>query len=128
MEAEEPVVKSSSSSNPSLNQVHEAIARRATEIYEHSGRIPGRDMENWVQAEAEILRELSERPAAKRAVMVRVNGVQYIGEYVPESADGYTPGEFSPSDQISVRIEGDKMFVQRPNGKELETKIVKKVG
>src|ERR1019366_8201076 len=36
---------------------HEAIRQRAEEIYIRNGRIPGRDMENWAQAEQEILCE-----------------------------------------------------------------------
>ncbi len=34
---------------------HEEIAQRARAIYEQSGRIPGRDMDNWLQAEAQLL-------------------------------------------------------------------------
>lgn len=34
---------------------HEEIARRAREIYEQSGRVPGRDVQNWLQAEAELM-------------------------------------------------------------------------
>jgi hypothetical protein len=30
------------------------IAKRAFEIWEASGRPPGRDVENWLQAEAEL--------------------------------------------------------------------------
>jgi hypothetical protein len=113
---------------PSLSDLHDAIAQRAREIYERNGRIPGRDVANWCQAEAEILREYSERPARKRAVKVRVNGVEYVGEYNPEFSEGYTPGEFGSGESVPVRFAGDKMFVRRPNGKELETTIVKKVG
>ena len=114
-----------------FDELREAISKRAQEIYERNGRIPGRDMQNWVQAEAEILSEYAESPQAsgapkKRAIKIRVNGVEYIGEYNLDSAQGYSPGEFGPGDPIHVRFEADKMFVQRPNGKELETTIVKK--
>ena len=30
------------------------VSRRAFEIWEQSGRLPGRDLENWLQAEAEL--------------------------------------------------------------------------
>jgi len=33
---------------------HEQIAQRARAIFEKSGRIPGRDMENWLAAEAQL--------------------------------------------------------------------------
>lgn len=108
-------------------ELHEAIGRRAREIYEKSGRIPGRDLENWVRAEAEILHERKE-VAHKSAVVVRVNGVQYVGEYRPALADGYAPGEFAKGDLVPVRFEGDQMFVRRPNGKELATRIVRQLG
>jgi hypothetical protein len=106
----------------------EAIRRRADEIYVRSGRLPGRDIENWVQAEKEVLQERGEHPAPRAAVVVNVNGVQYTGEYSLDAADGYTPGEFSPGALVPVRFAGSKMFVTRPNGGELETFIVNKTG
>jgi hypothetical protein len=108
--------------------LHEAICRRAEEIYIRSGRIPGRDLDNWAQAEQEIMREAAERATHRNAIVVNVNGVQYVGEYTLDSADGYTPGEFTKGVPVPVRFHGDKMFVKRPNGKELETTIVKKIG
>jgi Protein of unknown function (DUF2934) len=108
--------------------LQEAIRRRAEEIYIRNGRIPGRDLENWAQAEQEILHEFADRPHRKTAIVVRVNGAEYIGEYNPESSDGYVPGEFGAGASVPVRFHGDKMFVKRPNGKELETTIVKKIG
>jgi hypothetical protein len=33
---------------------HEEIARRAYTLFEQSGRIPGRDLENWLAAEAQL--------------------------------------------------------------------------
>jgi len=106
---------------------NEAIRRRAEEIYIRNGRIPGRDVENWAQAEQEILQEFADRPHRKTAIVVRVNGAEYIGEYNPESSDGYVPGEFGAGASVPVRFHGDKMFVKRPNGKELETTIVKQI-
>jgi hypothetical protein len=103
------------------------IRRRAEEIYERNGRVEGRDIENWNQAEREIRREL-ERGNRRAAVVVRIDGVQYVGEYRPEAADGYAPGEIGSGAPVPVRFEGEKMFVTRPNGKELETRIVQKVG
>ncbi|HTS34563.1 MAG TPA: DUF2934 domain-containing protein [Candidatus Solibacter sp.] len=108
--------------------LHEAIRRRAEEIYFRNGCIPGRDTENWSQAEKEILQELSARTSSRKAVVLRVNGVQYVGEYDPQLADGYVPGELGKGSAIPVRFHGDKMFVTRPDGRELETTIVKKIG
>ncbi len=117
----------SSRSSPVDRELHETIRRRAEEIYIRSGRIPGRDTENWAQAEQEIQREAA-GGARRKAVVVRVNGVQYFGEYQPEACDGYRPGEFGKGNFVPVRFVGNKMFVKRPNGKELETTIVKKIG
>jgi hypothetical protein len=41
--------------NSNSKPTHEEIARRAREIYERSGRRPGRDLENWLQAERELI-------------------------------------------------------------------------
>ena len=40
----------------SLNdaQLREAIAKKATELYEKSGKKPGKDLENWLEAEREV--------------------------------------------------------------------------
>jgi hypothetical protein len=107
--------------------LHDAIRRRAEEIYIQSGRIPGRDVENWAKAEREILAQAQKRNRCA-AIVIRVNGVKYVGEYLPESSDGYVPGEFGVGSSVAVRLEGEKMFVRRSNGKELVTRIVRKGG
>jgi len=110
------------------DDLQQAIRRRAEEIYIRNGRIPGRDLENWAQAEREILHAAGEEQAHRTAVVVTVNGVKYVGEYDLTSSGGYTPGEFTPGVRVPVRFEGDKMFVRRPDGQELETTIVKRLG
>lgn len=111
----------------SSTDLHERIRQRAEEIYFRNGQIPGRDSENWAQAEQEIQAEI-ESAGHRMAIVVKVNGVQYVGEYRRELSDGYTPGEFGPGMTIPVRLIGDKMIVTRPNGKELETTIVHRTG
>jgi Protein of unknown function (DUF2934) len=108
----------------STAEVHEAIRRRAEEIYENSGRIPNRDQQNWSLAEDEIRTELAASSSRKHAVVINVEGVQYVGEYDFALAAGYTPGEFAAGDPVRVRFNSGKMFVQRPNGRQLETRIV----
>jgi hypothetical protein len=83
-------------------------------------------LQNWAQAEAEIRPKFGERMARMASIVVKVDGVRYVGEYNVEAADGYTPGEFASGDPVPVRLEGDKMYVKRPTGKELETTIVSK--
>jgi Protein of unknown function (DUF2934) len=108
-------------------QVLEAIRRRATELYQRSGSIEGHDLENWCQAEGEILRE-SEAPAPRRAVVINLDGIVYTGEYDSASAGGYAPGEWKPGDSVPVRLAGDKLYLRRRNGLELQTTIVKRIG
>jgi hypothetical protein len=108
-------------------QMQEAIRRRATELYQQGGAIEGHDTENWYQAEAEILRE-SAANTARRAVVVNLQGVVYTGEYEATAADGYTPGEWKPGDAVPVRLAGDKLYLRRRNGHELQTTIVKRIG
>ena len=110
---------------PGTADLHDAIRKRAEEIYIQSGRIPGRDLANWAQAEREILAAV---PKRRLAVVVKVDGVQYICEYRPESSDGYVPGEFMAGAAVPVRFDGEKMFIKRPNGKILETTVVQKIG
>ena len=112
----------------SAQEAQEAISGRAREIYERGGRIAGRDLENWTQAEDEIVRELSRLSDRRLAFVVRVDGVQYVGEYSVATANGYAPGEFASGDPVPVRFVGNKMLVERPNGKVLETSIATKVG
>jgi hypothetical protein len=107
------------------DELHEAIRRRAEEIYIRNGRIVGRDVQNWMQAEQEIMDEAAER-RIRRAVAVTVDGVRYVGEYSVEAAEGYTPGAFAPGESVPVRFDGDHMFVTLPNGRELKTVVVKK--
>ena len=108
-------------------QTQAAIRRRATEIYHRSGAREGCDVENWYQAEAEILRESATTPP-RRAVVVNLQGVVYTGEYEATSADGYTPGEWKPGAPVPVRLDGDKLYLRRPNGQELQTTVVKRIG
>ncbi len=112
----------------STAEVREAIRRRAEEIYQNSGSIPHRDLQNWALAEDEIRMELAARSARKYAVVVSVEGVKYVGEYNSALAGGYNPGEFAAGDPVRVRFDSGKMFVERPNGRQLETTIVDQFG
>ena len=108
-------------------QLLEAIRRRATELYRLSGGIAGRDIENWCQAEAEILRECAGQ-SLRRAVVINLGGVVYTGEYDVSSAEDYTPGEWKTGDPVPVRLSGDQLYLRRPNGRELQTTVVKRIG
>jgi hypothetical protein len=111
--------------NAAQDDLQEAIRRRAEEVFIRNGRITGRDVDNWVQAEKEIRQEMTARFARNPAVVININGIPYVGVYPAESAEGYAPGEFAAGDTVPVRFEGNHMFVQRPNGCELKTTLVK---
>ena len=114
--------------NPkAISDPQEAIRRRAEEIYFESGEIPGRDLENWKQAEQDV-RLQHEGSKPRRAIVVKVEGVEYVGEYENHTAEDYSPGEFSRGESIPVLIDGDRMLVRRPNGRTLETRIVHRLG
>jgi DUF2934 family protein len=108
-------------------EVQEAIRRRATELYHRGGEVDGHDVENWCQAEAEIIREFS-TPPTRSAVVVNIEGVVYTGEYEAAASGGYTAGEWKAGDPVPVRLDGDKLFLRRRNGRELKTTVVKRIG
>ncbi len=111
---------------PLSPELQEAIRLRAEQIYERNGKLPGHDLENWSQAEAEVLREYETR--ARKAIVINVEGVVYTGEYEAAAAGGYKPGEWHAGDPVPVRFLEDKMYIRRRNGQELETSIVKRLG
>jgi hypothetical protein len=51
-------------SSTNSNDLQEAVRLRAYEIYEQRGRVGGSEIEDWLQAEAEILDNQSRRRAA----------------------------------------------------------------
>jgi hypothetical protein len=112
-------------SGKSSSQMQEAIRRRARELFERSGALPGHDLENWYQAEREILQEHRAAPL-RHAVMIKFEGVFYTCEYESDSAGGYAPGEWKDGQSVPLRRVGDKLYLRRPNGSELETTITKR--
>jgi hypothetical protein len=107
-------------------QMQDAIRRRATELFERSGSVPGHDVENWCQAELEVLKEQATQ-LLRPAVVIKFEGVLYTCEYEPDSPGTYTPGEWKPGDPVTLRIAGDKFYLRRHNGSELQTTITKRV-
>jgi hypothetical protein len=105
-------------------EIREAISHRARKLYERGGRLPGRDLDNWCQAEAEIIHEYLTRAS----IVVNVGGVLYTGEYERAQSGGYQAGEWKAGDPVPVRLSGDKLYLRRPNGRELATTIVKRSG
>jgi hypothetical protein len=112
----------------SAQELEQAIRQRAQEIYEAGGRTPGREVEDWLRAEAEVMREVAAALRRRAAhIVVKIDGVTYTGEYDPESCAGYQPGEFNAGQRLRVRFEDDRMYIARPNRAELEARVVRKV-
>ena len=53
---------------------HAEIAARAEQIYVESGRVAGRDLENWVQAENELKQRMSANGVASSAAKASAKG------------------------------------------------------
>jgi hypothetical protein len=58
-------------------------------------------------------------------ISVQAGDMVYVGEYTP--AFFGKPGDWVIGDPIQVRFDGNKMILQKPNGKELKTKIQKRI-
>lgn len=48
--------------------LHEEIAKVAYELYEKSGRIEGRDLDNWLEAEKIVMQRLSEQGSSEECL------------------------------------------------------------
>ena len=85
------------------------------------------DLEDCNEAEAEVLRE-SGTCQTRASVVINLEGVVYTGEYDFATSGDYMAGEWQAGDRITVRLAGDRMYLRRPNGRELETQVVKRIG
>ena len=67
------------------------IARRAREIYQRNGAQPGRDLENWLQAEVEMKRELDQIEVASEPEIVITATRNRAGQLRVKSLSVRTP-------------------------------------
>jgi len=58
-------------------------------------------------------------------ISVQAGDLVYVGEYTPMFYG--KPGDWIIGDPIDVRFDGSKMILRKPNGKELKTKVVKRI-
>lgn len=47
---------------------YDEIAKVARELYEKSGRVEGRDLENWLEAEKIVMKQYKEQEMSKSAL------------------------------------------------------------
>jgi hypothetical protein len=52
---------------PEQGPTHEEIAQRAYTLFEKSGRVPGHDIDNWLQAEAQLMADRKAKPETRQA-------------------------------------------------------------
>jgi hypothetical protein len=115
--------------SPSLDAsaVHDAIVRRARELWEQRGRVDGHADEDWAQAEAEIKQQLGHsRRVTPAFLAVKANGCVYTCRY-DRSTDAYRPGDLNPGEPVRLRFEGEKLYLKFHDS-ELETTIVRRTG
>lgn len=105
--------------------IHEAIARRARELWQERDCVDGYAEEDWARAEAEIRNRVAAgHKAVTRRILVRAGETVYTGEY--DASAPYRPGELCGGEQIRLHFHGEKMWIKLAGGRELETRIVKK--
>ncbi len=107
------------------SSIHEAIARRARELWQERGCIDGHADEDWAQAESEIRGQLAGVGHRYRLILVKAGGVLYTGEYDPNATESYHPGELQPGAPVTVHLEDDLMHLKLPDGRELKARVVR---
>jgi hypothetical protein len=107
--------------------LRQAIEQRARELYEQRGRVNGHQLEDWLQAEAEVTQAMAPRQERRPAsIVVRVGDLIYTGEYDAAACGDYTPGNLKKGQPITVLVKEDKLLINLPGGGQLVTTIVKK--
>jgi HSP20 family molecular chaperone IbpA len=77
------------------NKIHDMIAVRAHELFERRGCLPGHDVDDWIQAERQLIYLCRyEMDESKEAIILRV----------------MLPGSFTP-EQLKISIEPRRLIV-----------------
>ena len=58
---------------------------------------------------------------------VKLKGIVYVARYTSSLFKSYRPADLIVGDPIEVRFKKKKMYIKRPDGKEMKSKIVKRV-
>jgi len=83
--------------------LNEEIAKLAYDLYEKSGWIMGRDLENWLAAEKMITERMAEGPLSGRVKAIEVTAVVAVEDATKLKAE---KGSESP---VSSRKSGEKV-------------------
>ncbi|MGB9105765.1 MAG: hypothetical protein WCC59_13475, partial [Terriglobales bacterium] len=60
-------------------------------------------------------------------ISVRVGNMIFVGSYWPRARWSYEPTDLIVNSEIKVRLTKTEMYILRENGKELRTKIIKRI-
>jgi len=58
---------------------------------------------------------------------VLVDGMIYVGSYWPRWRWSYAPTDFVINDPIEISVNGKDMYIKRPEGQELKTKVIQRI-
>ena len=89
-----PVRQNSADLFDEFEKIYDSIARRAFEIFETDGRLPGHDLEHWLRAESELLQP------------VPLNMTESDGSYIVQAE---VPG-FSSKD-LKIEVEPRRLAI-----------------
>ena len=82
-----------------------------------SNRIVGNSQTGAVQTVTDVEYRLS----------VLVDGMIYVGSYWPRWKWSYAPTDFVINDPIEIFVNGKDMYIKRPEGQELKTKVIQRI-
>jgi len=82
-----------------------------------SNRIIGNSQTGAVQTVTDIEYRLS----------VVVDGMIYVGSYWPRWKWSYAPTDFVINDPVDISVNGKEMYIRRPKGQELKTKVIQRI-
>jgi HSP20 family molecular chaperone IbpA len=85
-----------------FDEIYKSIERRAYEMFEYEGSIPGRDVQHWFQAEAELLQQI-------HAKFTEENGMVVFRAEVP----GFTAKDLAVRvEPITLSIAGRRVYLE----------------
>ncbi len=67
------------------------------------------------------------RPLVAYHLNVAVGNVVYIGYYRPHTRWTPAPNDLIPKSTVEMRVDGNNMYVKRPNGQEIKASIVSRI-
>lgn len=60
-------------------------------------------------------------------IAVKLNDMTYVGSYWPRWRWSYQPTDLIVNSDVQVRFNKNELYILRPDGKELRTKVIKRI-